>query len=137
MRYVSRLLLSSGGLGGLAGIFMAAPLAFAADLSELRWSKRPLLIFADAGSQAFDMQMSQLADETDDMLERDMVIIHDDNLRRKYNIPSGAFAILLIGKDGGVKLRGTRPVQPSSIFALIDSMPMRMREMREPARSAK
>ena len=93
---------------------MAAPLAFAADLSELRWSKRPLLIFADAGSLAFDMQMSQLADETDDMLERDMVIIHDDNLRRKYNIPSGAFAILLIGKDGGVKLRGTRPVQPGS-----------------------
>jgi hypothetical protein len=36
---------------------------------------------------------------------------------------------LLIGKDGGVKLRSSEPVSVKDIFGLIDSMPMRRQEM--------
>jgi hypothetical protein len=36
---------------------------------------------------------------------------------------------VLVGKDGGVKLERSGPVSLSVIFALIDSMPMRQREM--------
>ena len=43
------------------------------------------------------------------------------------------FEILLVGKDGGVKLRSPAPVSTRDLFALIDAMPMRQREMRENA----
>ena len=36
---------------------------------------------------------------------------------------------VLIGKDGGVKLRQEELVRPAELFALIDSMPMRKHEM--------
>jgi hypothetical protein len=39
--------------------------------------------------------------------------------------------VLLIGKDGGVKLRAEEPLPAAEFFALIDTMPMRRREMRE------
>jgi hypothetical protein len=38
--------------------------------------------------------------------------------------------VLLIGKDGGIKLKEPFSVQPIRIFDLIDSMPMRQSEMR-------
>lgn len=42
----------------------------------------------------------------------------------------GRFAVLLVGKDGGVKFRSARPVRAEELFALIDTMPMRRQEMR-------
>jgi len=39
------------------------------------------------------------------------------------------FQVLLIGKDGGVKLRSSEPVSMKDLFGLIDSMPMRQQEM--------
>ena len=41
-----------------------------------------------------------------------------------------AFELLLVGRDGGVKLRRDAPVAASEITALIDTMPMRQAEMR-------
>ena len=41
-----------------------------------------------------------------------------------------AFEVLLVGKDGEVKLRRGKPVAVSEITALIDTMPMRQNEMR-------
>ncbi len=40
------------------------------------------------------------------------------------------FEVLLVGKDGGVKLRRETPVTLAEITALIDTMPMRRSEMR-------
>ena len=40
------------------------------------------------------------------------------------------FEVLLVGKDGGVKLRCGEPIAGSEITALIDTMPMRRDEMR-------
>ena len=39
--------------------------------------------------------------------------------------------VLLIGKDGGIKLRKPFPVKPSTLFETIDGMPMRKAEMRK------
>lgn len=41
--------------------------------------------------------------------------------------------VALVGKDGGVKERWTQMVSASTIFDLVDSMPMRRREMSEDA----
>ena len=51
--------------------------------------------------------------------------------RERFGVEPGAFAALLVGKDGTVKHRSAEPVAPGVIFALIDAMPMRRREMRE------
>ena len=47
-------------------------------------------------------------------------------LKFRENEPS---RVLLIGKDGGVKLRGDE-LDVQRIFDLIDTMPMRIREMK-------
>ncbi len=41
-----------------------------------------------------------------------------------------AFEVLLVGKDGEVKLRREKLVAASEIITLIDTMPMRQNEMR-------
>lgn len=51
--------------------------------------------------------------------------------RREYGVAAGGFEALLVGRDGGVKLRSSRPIVSSELFARIDEMPMRRRELRE------
>ena len=51
-------------------------------------------------------------------------------LRREYRIGGGDFTVVLVGKDGGEKLRTAQVPELDSVFALIDGMPMRMAEMR-------
>jgi hypothetical protein len=41
-----------------------------------------------------------------------------------------SFLVLLVGKDGGVKLRRGTPLATAEINALIDTMPMRQNEMK-------
>lgn len=50
--------------------------------------------------------------------------------RREYGV-AGGFETLLVGRDGGVKLRSREPVGPEELFGRIDEMPMRQREIRE------
>jgi hypothetical protein len=51
-------------------------------------------------------------------------------LRRRFSVAPDKFAVLLIGKDGGVKLRKSEPVERREFYALIDRMPMRIQEAR-------
>ena len=51
-------------------------------------------------------------------------------LRSRYGVgESEPFAVMLVGKDTGVKLRRGQPVTMDEVFGLIDTMPMRRREM--------
>lgn len=50
--------------------------------------------------------------------------------RSEYGV-AGGFESLLVGRDGGVKLRSSWPIVSSELFARIDEMPMRRRELRE------
>jgi hypothetical protein len=49
-------------------------------------------------------------------------------LRDRLSARVGKFTVVLIGKDGGEKLRRSDEVDLGEIFSLIDSMPMRQRE---------
>lgn len=48
-----------------------------------------------------------------------------DRLRRRYRLDRTRFQVLLIGKDGHVALRSTRPVPANRLQQTIDAMPMR------------
>ncbi len=55
-------------------------------------------------------------------------------LRDASGIEAGRFAVVLVGKDGGEKARWSGPVSEREVFARVDAMPMRRREMREKKR---
>ena len=52
-------------------------------------------------------------------------------LRKRFSVKQGAFTVVLIGKDGGEKLRREEETTLGEIFGLIDTMPMRRMEMRK------
>lgn len=52
-----------------------------------------------------------------------------DTARSRFGIERGAFAAVLVGKDGGEKFRSEEPVPAEKLFGLIDAMPMRRQEI--------
>lgn len=54
-----------------------------------------------------------------------------EEVRSQLSIANDRFSFVLIGKDGGVKLRSDDVVAADDLFALIDSMPMRQREIHQ------
>lgn len=60
------------------------------------------------------------------LTEEEAQIIYD-----RYNINSDTFSVILLGKDGGVKMNKNDIVSTRELFQLIDSMPMRQQEMKK------
>jgi Domain of unknown function (DUF4174) len=141
---------------GIAGIIAMMQLveitpmsAREAPLLGYRWDNRLLLVFApDADSARLRRQREILRVAEPGLNERDMIIIFiigdavatkgppaapvaAVDLRKAYGVSPHQFRAVLIGKDGGVKLRQEQPVSVADLFALIDSMPMRQQEMRK------
>ena len=92
-------------------------------------------MFADSPDDPnFDQQMEYLKARVDDLIERDVVVLVDTDpaamgpLREKLR-PRG-FMLVLIGKDGNVKLRKPFPWSVRELSRTIDKMPVRQRELR-------
>ena len=104
-------------------------------LDDLRWKNRVLIIYAPPGSdEKLARQTDLLGKRKSELRERDLtqIILRDKaerpEITRRFQLKE--FTVLLLGKDGGEKLRSTEPVQPETIFRLVDSMPMRQEEAR-------
>lgn len=85
------------------------------DLTQYRWHNRPLVIFAPSKTDpAYITQMSMLEKQQAELAERDIIVLIDTSptangtLRKQLN-PKG-FEVVLVGKDGGMKLRETTPL---------------------------
>lgn len=50
-------------------------------------------------------------------------------LRELWGLERSSWTVALVGKDGGVKARWSELVEPPAVFARIDRMPMRQREV--------
>ena len=105
------------------------------NLNDFIWQKRPIVVFADSDQDPrFREQLELLAARPDALEARDVVILTDTNpnelsdLRRKLR-PRG-FMLVLIGKDGGVKLRKPFPWSVRELSRSIDKMPLRLEELR-------
>ena len=120
------------------------------DLTPYRWKSRLLLIFApNAADPDLVVLEDKLSARPAEVQDRDMLVFRileegtsrrgDEplalndavSLRRRYKAKPGRFTVILIGKDGGVKLVREGHVALQEIFDLIDTMPMRRQEMRE------
>ncbi|MEM6896432.1 MAG: DUF4174 domain-containing protein [Pseudomonadota bacterium] len=114
------------------GVFDAAEV----DLGDFMWTARPVIVFADSPlDPAFQTQMENLTAEIEEVIERDIVLITDtapgepSALRQRLR-PRG-FQLVLMGKDGGVKLRKPLPLDMRELSRTIDKMPIRQREIDE------
>lgn len=105
-------------------------------LDEFLWIKRPIVVFADSPADPrYGQQMQELTQGLSQLRDRDVVILTDTDpaarspLRLKLR-PRG-FMLVLIGKDGGVKLRKPLPWTVREITRSIDKMPSRQREIED------
>ncbi|MHC9420296.1 DUF4174 domain-containing protein [Sphingomonas citri] len=126
-------------------LLIALSLAAAApsSIAAMRWEKRVLLV---AASEEKDPKLEQqrriIARWRDAAAERDLAVVEitgdrvtgaSDSaatLKKRFRLPADGFAALLIGKDGGTKLRQTRPISAAVLEETIDAMPMRRQERR-------
>jgi hypothetical protein len=106
------------------------------DLSQFHWKKRPVLVFADSEDDpAYAEQMSLLREREGELIERDIVVLTDTDPAARSPLrlqmrPRG-FMLVLVGKDGGIKLRKPFPWDVREITRSIDKMPIRQREIRD------
>ena len=123
------------------------------NLSEYRWENRVILLFArDSADEHYHRQAELLKSVTAGVADRDLMVVSvftegeshldgkritnrsADRLRNRYWDESDTFTFILLGKDGGVKIRAGEIVEIEQLFGRIDSMPMRQREMRDNGR---
>ncbi len=137
-----------------AGMVMSALPAKADVLAPLLWKKRVLILFdASRSSAPLDRQIDIFRQRRSEMEERDLVAISNPGksesatvmgylstpagtnreLRNRFKPADSGLTIVLVGKDGTEKGRWQKLVQADEIFDLIDSMPMRKKEMKEEA----
>ncbi len=120
----------------------------AIDLKQYQWKNRLLLIFSPAAeTPAYRALKRELAQQAGEVRERQLLVFHvleqgqsflngqqispagAESLRQGFGVAPGTFTVVLVGKDGGVKLKREARVALADIFGLIDSMPMRRQEM--------
>lgn len=102
---------------------------------DFLWAKRPLVIFAATSDDpAFVEQMRMLNARPQDLIERDVVVITDTDPRggsdwRDALHPAPGFSLVLLDKDGQVKLRRPMPRDVREISRTIDKFPLRRQEI--------
>jgi len=124
------------------------------DFEQFKWKNRLLLVFApDSSHPLFESLRRDISTRKHEVDDRDLFVFEilgvgtskrdgtqldphaAASLRERFDVSPKAFSLILVGKDGGVKLRRNDPVNLEEIFRLIDSMPMRQDEMLQKGRS--
>lgn len=140
----------------MAQAFIAQPIGAASAMTASPFDGSRRIIVIAAGSvdaPPVSEQRVELMKHVPAMNERDMVVfvtLPDNSVEAVYGpAPTPAevraflrrnpmsedevasrFTVLLVGKDGSVKLRSASPVRAEDLFTLIDAMPMRRKEMK-------
>ena len=102
---------------------------FFGPLEQFEWKNRILLIFAeDPDGEDFKLQARLFDESSEEFEDRDLIMFHifqnhgigpngralskEDRLylQSRFNAHPGMYSLILLGKDGGVKMRSTKPV---------------------------
>ena len=134
-----------GPMAKIAFLFVASALFAAgavaagvpATIAQMRWQRRVLLVTAPNGTDPQLLLQRRVLREWPGRDDRDLTLVQVIGgavegsadtaaaLHRRFALPSNRFAVLLIGKDGGVKLRSAQALSPDTLQGVIDAMPMR------------
>lgn len=106
------------------------------ELSQFLWTNRPIIVFADSPADPrFQQQLELLADGAAMLRDRDVVVLTDTDpgarapIRRQLR-PRG-FQMVLVDKDGQVKLRKPHPWSVREISRTIDKTQLRQQEVED------
>jgi len=124
------------------------------DFDQFKWKNRLLFLFALERNDPFFRDLKgEISDRKNEVDDRDLVVFEilefgpstmnttqmdpqtAASLRKHFDLPPKTFMLILLGKDGGIKLKRNDRVKLEEIFSLIDSMPMRKDEMRQKGQS--
>ena len=97
-------------------------------------SRQLLILKNEANQHLAERQLDLLQKAEPGVKERDIKITvadREDALYKKYIADTSGFTVLLIGKDGSEKHRTNKLLTVDELFAIIDAMPMRKREMKK------
>lgn len=119
------------------------------DISKHTWKNRLLLVITDHPNNLdFQKQINLLKKDRKGLVERKLIVYQITSgayregllytsvwqeskvLFEHYVSKDDAFEIILIGLDGGIKLRQTELLDTETLFSTIDKMPMRRSEMK-------
>ena len=107
-----------------------------AELADFEWQSRLVVVFGDGEDDPrFQTQIELLQANAPELIDRDVIVLTDTDpkgeseLRLKLR-PRG-FMLVLIGKDGGVKLRKPFPWKVRELTRVIDKTVLRQREVRD------
>lgn len=119
----------------------------AQDLSKHNWQNRLIVILTnDEQNEIYKNQVAAFKDEKEGFVERKLVVYHAtpseyktgfDNpnwkkstvLYERFKKSDSDFEVLLLGLDGGVKLRQSSLLTVQKLYSTIDVMPMRRQEI--------
>jgi len=95
------------------------------DINDLIWEKRPVLVFSNSHLDPnLKQQIEMFGSDPNALSSRDVRVFVDDKsepnskLRKRFR-PKG-FLIILIGKDGQIKLRKNSPWSARELTRIID-----------------
>jgi hypothetical protein len=119
------------------------------DLSMHKWKDRLILVLtSDTSLTIYQDQLKIFKKESAGMKERKLVLYsitphhyhvgegnhqwkRSNSLYEKFKLTDSNLEVILIGLDGTTKLRRTDILPTEELFATIDAMPMRQREMKQ------
>jgi len=123
------------------------------DLSAYKWENRIIIISSSENiSDQYLQQLKLFSQEIEALKERKLIlcqhvgdhykIVHhpefvidaswrETSSLNKYLKDGEGFSVVLIGLDGGVKLRQNEILETKDLFSIIDGMPMRKDEIRQ------
>ncbi|WP_158975783.1 DUF4174 domain-containing protein [Cellulophaga sp. L1A9] len=130
----------------LSCFFFYSPIAMAQDISDFKWENRVLLLVdTDLNSENIKLQIKAFEGQHNAFQERDIIYFmitpkgsydSDKQLLALSGLETyqekDFSGLILLGKDGGIKLKNAFIVPAKTIISLIDAMPMRQSEMNSP-----
>jgi glutathione peroxidase-family protein len=123
-------------------------LSFSQDFKDHQWKNRVLIVSTNNEKDIdFQKQINLLENLDEELKERKLIVyqIVGDKYKlgftesykllnsssKKYVSTKDGLQVLLIGLDGGIKLKQSSILTAEKLFAIIDGMPMRKRELRK------
>ena len=122
----------------------------AQDLKKHQWENRLILVLAKTPENLeFQKQLNELKAHEDGLKDRKLIVYRitpqsyatgflkrtewsqKATLFNDFMKNNDRFKVLLIGLDGGIKLKASKVVTAKTLFKTIDAMPMRRTELRE------
>jgi hypothetical protein len=121
----------------------------AAELDVHLWRERPLLLFAPSADHPERVRLVKELERRRHELDERQIVVYEllprgaarvgdkplgaatvEDMRRRFAVTADQAVLILIGKDGGEKLRaGLGTVDLDTVFRRVDAMPMRRLEM--------